>query len=174
MGLSSNWTENRVKPGRGSHFFASFSAVNGANCGNAIAKGRKINSAHLGSVVNTIVLWNTIYMEAVLERFRKEEYPVNEVDKARLSPLIHEHINTQRRHSFVCQRRWSRGNCARCETDRSTGLKLLLPAAHVITAKHRCPARRARRVGSHFRGAGVNARTAMFVASPVVVSAFQQ
>ena len=92
MGLSSNWTENRVKPGRGSHFFASFSAVNGANCGNAIAKGRKINSAHLGSVVNTIVLWNTIYMEAVLERFRKEEYPVNEVDKARLSPLIHEHI----------------------------------------------------------------------------------
>jgi hypothetical protein len=41
-----------------------------------------------------IVLWNTIYMEAVLEQFRKEGYPVNEEDKARLSPLIHEHINT--------------------------------------------------------------------------------
>jgi hypothetical protein len=27
-------------------------------------------------------------------------YPVNEEDKARLSPLIHEHINTQGRHSF--------------------------------------------------------------------------
>jgi hypothetical protein len=48
-GLSSNWTENRVKPGRGSHFFASFSAVNRVNCGNAIAKGRKINSARSGS-----------------------------------------------------------------------------------------------------------------------------
>jgi alpha-glucosidase len=48
-GLSSKWTENRFKPGRGSHFFASFSAVNGANCGNAIAKGRKINSARSGS-----------------------------------------------------------------------------------------------------------------------------
>ena len=48
-----------------------------------------------------IVLWNTIYMEAVLEQFRKEGYPVNEEDKARLSPLIHEHINTQGRHSFV-------------------------------------------------------------------------
>jgi hypothetical protein len=32
------------------------------------------------------VLWNTIYVEAVLEQFRKEGYPVNEEDKARLSP----------------------------------------------------------------------------------------
>jgi hypothetical protein len=40
-------------------------------------------------------------MEAVLEQFRKEGYPVNEENKARLSPLIHEHINTQGRHSFV-------------------------------------------------------------------------
>jgi hypothetical protein len=35
-----------------------------------------------------IVLWNTIYTEAVLEQLRKEGYPVNEEDKARLSPLI--------------------------------------------------------------------------------------
>jgi hypothetical protein len=55
----------------------------------------------LGLVVNMIVLWNTIYMEAVLEQLRKEGYPVNEEDKARLSPLIHEHINTQGRHSFM-------------------------------------------------------------------------
>jgi hypothetical protein len=27
-------------------------------------------------------------------------YPVNEEDQARLSPLIHEHINTQGRYSF--------------------------------------------------------------------------
>jgi Tn3 transposase DDE domain len=47
-----------------------------------------------------IVLWNTIYMEAVLGQLRKEEYPVNQEDQARLSPLIHEHINTQGRHSF--------------------------------------------------------------------------
>ena len=55
----------------------------------------------LGLIVNMIVLWNTIYMEAVLEQLRKEGYPVNEEDKVRLSPLIHEHINTQGRHSFV-------------------------------------------------------------------------
>ena len=40
-------------------------------------------------------------ISAILEQFRKEGYPVNEEDKARLSPLIHEHINTQGRHSFV-------------------------------------------------------------------------
>ncbi len=55
----------------------------------------------LGLVVNMIVLWNTIYMEAVLEQLRKAGYPVNEGDKARLSPLIHDHINTQGRHSFT-------------------------------------------------------------------------
>jgi hypothetical protein len=63
--------------------------------------GQEDQLGALGLVVNMIVLWNTIYMEAVLEQFRKEGYPVNEEDKARLSPLIHEHINTQGRHSFV-------------------------------------------------------------------------
>jgi hypothetical protein len=35
-----------------------------------------------------------IYIEAVLEQLRKEGYPANEEDKARLSHLIDEHINT--------------------------------------------------------------------------------
>src|ERR1700674_5453540 len=64
-------------------------------------EGQEDQLGALGLVVNMIVLWNTIYMEAVLEQFRRESYPVNEEDKARLSPLIHEHINTQGRHSFV-------------------------------------------------------------------------
>ena len=64
-------------------------------------EGQEDQLGALGLVVNMIVLWNTIYVEAVLEQFRKEGYPVNEEDKAHLSPLIHEHINTQGRHSFV-------------------------------------------------------------------------
>ena len=64
-------------------------------------EGQEDQLGALGLVVNMIVLWNTIYMEAVLEQLRKEGYPVNEEDKARLSPLIHEHINTQGRHSFM-------------------------------------------------------------------------
>jgi TnpA family transposase len=63
-------------------------------------EGQEDQLGALGLVVNMIVLWNTIYMEAVLGQLRKEGYPVNEEDQARLSPLIHEHINTQGRHSF--------------------------------------------------------------------------
>ena len=55
------------------------------------------------------VFWNTIYMEAVLEQLRKDGYPVNEEDKARLSPLIHEHINTQGRHSFMMSEAVAKG-----------------------------------------------------------------
>ena len=70
----------------------SFSAVNGANeLRQRYREGQEDQLRALGLVVNMIVLWNTIYMEAVLEQFRKEGYPVNEEDKARLSPLIHEH-----------------------------------------------------------------------------------
>jgi hypothetical protein len=88
-----------------------------------------------------IVLWNTIYVEAVLEQSRKEGYPVNEENKARLSPLIHEHINTQGRRSFVMPERWPRGNCARCDTRPMIWTEGIAASGHVITAKHRCPTR---------------------------------
>ena len=48
-----------------------------------------------------IVLWNTIYMEAVLNKLRSEGYVVKDEDVARLSPLIHEHINMLGRYSFA-------------------------------------------------------------------------
>jgi Tn3 transposase DDE domain len=64
-------------------------------------EGQEDQLGAFGLVVNMIVLWNTIYIEAVLEQLRKEGYPVNEQDKGRLSPLIQEHINTQGRHSFM-------------------------------------------------------------------------
>ena len=41
---------------------------------------------------------------------------MNEQDKACLSPLIHEHINTQGRHSFMMPEPVVKGNCAPCET----------------------------------------------------------
>ena len=41
-------------------------------------EGQEDQLGALGLVVNMIALWNTIYMEAVLEQFRKEGYPVNE------------------------------------------------------------------------------------------------
>ena len=54
----------------------------------------------LGLVLNMIVLWNTIYMEAALNQLRMEGYPVNDEDVSRLSPLLYEHINMLGRYSF--------------------------------------------------------------------------
>jgi TnpA family transposase len=56
-------------------------------------EGQEDQLGTLGLVVNVIVLWNTIYMDAVLQQLRREGYPVREEDVARLSPLIYEHIN---------------------------------------------------------------------------------
>lgn len=47
-----------------------------------------------------IVLWNTVYLEAALNQLRNEGYPVRDDDMARLSPLLHEHINMLGRYSF--------------------------------------------------------------------------
>jgi hypothetical protein len=55
----------------------------------------------LGLVVNAIVLWNTLYMEAALNQLRAEGFEVKEEDVARLSPLLYKHINFQGRYSFA-------------------------------------------------------------------------
>jgi Tn3 transposase DDE domain len=43
-----------------------------ANCSNVTAKGKKDQLGAIGLVVNMIVLWNTIYIEAALEQLQKE------------------------------------------------------------------------------------------------------
>jgi len=47
-----------------------------------------------------IVLWNSMYMEAALDQLRADGYTVKDEDVARLSPLLHEHINMLGRYSF--------------------------------------------------------------------------
>jgi hypothetical protein len=66
---------------------ASSSTASAANCANATAKARRISSAPLGLVVNAIILWNTIYMDAALDQLRAEGFDVRDEDVARLSPL---------------------------------------------------------------------------------------
>jgi hypothetical protein len=63
----------------------------------------------LGLVVNTIVLWNTMYMEAALQQLRAEGVPAASTDVARLSPLVRRHINFQGRHSFPLSEAVTRG-----------------------------------------------------------------
>lgn len=64
-------------------------------------EGQEDQLGALGLVVNIIVLWNTIYIDATLAQLRQEGYPVRNEDVARLSPLIYEHINLLGRYLFT-------------------------------------------------------------------------
>ena len=59
--------------------------------------------------MNVVVLWNTIYVDAVLTQLRKESYPVLDEDVARLSLFGHEHINMLGRYSFAVHDSVARG-----------------------------------------------------------------
>jgi TnpA family transposase len=63
----------------------------------------------LGLIVNAVVLWNTIYMDAALNQVRNEGFQVLDEDVARLSPLGHEHINVLGRYAFTLPDRVARG-----------------------------------------------------------------
>jgi TnpA family transposase len=64
-------------------------------------EGQEDQLSALGLAVNIIVLWNTLYMDAVLNQLRTEGYGVRPEDEARLSPFGHEHINMLGRYSFA-------------------------------------------------------------------------
>jgi len=51
-------------------------------------------------VTNAVVIWNTVYMQAVLDQLRAEGYPVSEEDLTHLSPARFEHVNPYGKYSF--------------------------------------------------------------------------
>jgi len=63
-------------------------------------EGQEDQLGALGLVVNMIVLWNTLYMQAVIDRLRAEGYPVLDADIPHLNPHVHDHINMLGRYSF--------------------------------------------------------------------------
>lgn len=54
----------------------------------------------LGLVTNAVVLWNTLYMQEALSHLRKSGVTLEEEHLARLSPLIHGHINMLGHYTF--------------------------------------------------------------------------
>jgi TnpA family transposase len=72
-------------------------------------EGQEDQLSALGLVVNMIVLWNTLYLDAVLAQLRREGFPVRVEDEARLSPFGHEHINMLGRYSFSVPEAVARG-----------------------------------------------------------------
>ena len=60
-------------------------------------------------MVNVIVLWNTIYMDAALTQLRAGGFDVRDEDVARLSPLGFDHINMLGRYAFILPDSIARG-----------------------------------------------------------------
>ena len=54
----------------------------------------------LGLVLNCIVLWNTVYINAALEQLRAAGYPVLDEDVVRLHPFMRRHLGVQGDYSF--------------------------------------------------------------------------
>ena len=54
----------------------------------------------LNVVTNAVIIWNTVYMQAVLDQLRVEGYPVQEEDLAHLSQARFEHINPYGKYFF--------------------------------------------------------------------------
>ena len=71
-----------------------------ARCGVYIG-AQKEEEGRFYAIANVIVLWNTIYMDAVIDQLRSEGYPLKPEDVRRLSPLMFEHINFLGRYAFA-------------------------------------------------------------------------
>ena len=72
-------------------------------------EGQEDQLGALGLVVNTIVLWNTLYINAALQSLEEEGYPIQPEDIARLSPLVFDHINLLGRYAFSVPEGVARG-----------------------------------------------------------------
>jgi len=64
-------------------------------------EGQEDQLGTLGLVVNALVLWNTVYMDAAIARLRDDGGEVHPEDVIRLSPLIHENFNFLGHYSFA-------------------------------------------------------------------------
>ncbi len=51
-------------------------------------------------MTNAVIVWNTVYIQAVLDQLRAEGYEVDDADIGHLSPARYEHINPYGRYRF--------------------------------------------------------------------------
>ena len=64
-------------------------------------EGQEDQLGALGLVLNAVVLWNTVYVNAALEELRALGYEVRGDDVSRLSPLAFKHVNFLGRYAFT-------------------------------------------------------------------------
>ena len=66
----------------------------------AYRQGQEDQLAALGIALNAIVLWNTRYINNIIEEISDTSAPPIDSDIARVSPLGHAHLNVLGRYTF--------------------------------------------------------------------------
>jgi TnpA family transposase len=84
--------------------------------------GQEDQLGALGLVVNLIVLWNTIYIDAALNQLRAEGHVILDEDVARVSPLGFRHINMLGRYAFTIPDMVARGELRPLRDPGATGI----------------------------------------------------
>lgn len=64
-------------------------------------EGQEDQLGSLGLVVNSVILWNTVYMQDALDHWKQNGMRVSDSDIVGLSPLRYEHINVLGHYSFT-------------------------------------------------------------------------
>ncbi len=64
-------------------------------------EGQEDQLGALGLATNAVVLWNTLYMQEALSWMRSNGEETGGEDIARLSPLMHGHINMLGHYTFT-------------------------------------------------------------------------
>jgi TnpA family transposase len=66
-------------------------------------EGQEDQLCALGLVTNAVVLWNTLYTEAVQKQLKEDGYEIKDNDVERVSPLQHRHINVLGRYFMLAE-----------------------------------------------------------------------
>lgn len=86
-----------------------------------VATTRPRQLGALDSVVNLVVLWNTIYMDVAINQLPTKDYEVRQEDAARLSPLGFPHINVLGRYAFTLSEFMARGELRPSRNPKTAG-----------------------------------------------------
>lgn len=63
-------------------------------------EGQEDQLSALGLVLNSVTLWNTLYLDQAVDHLRQKGEDMREEDLSRISPLMHSHIHFMGRYHF--------------------------------------------------------------------------
>jgi len=76
-------------------------------------EGQEDQLGALGLVLNATILWNTMYLDRILDHLRETGQTLIPEDVIRLSPLQHEHLNVLGAITSICRSHSNKGTTGR-------------------------------------------------------------